>query len=310
MKLTESQLQLLAQLFEADRAGRSADPDQVDGSVLAGLSNHGLVHSDSAGPTLTDSGRRHGASAHHYQHFYPTAHASAAHSLFCERVYGRDLCQDGQTDMTCLHDVIDRLQMNAGSRALDIGCGAGGIAHFVSLRTGAHVTGIDNSAPAITIARQRASGDRTTFVQADMNVLDFPKAAFDAVLSIDSISWAADLPNMLVMLLTITKPHSRLCFVTEQRQRAEDPAGILDPDGTPLARALSAAGLRYELVDHTADLEDFWHRARHAAATLREDFARDGAEFICNAWLTYADDIYLPAIANGTIRRYLYHATV
>ena len=92
---------------------------------------------------------------YYYQHYYPAAQASKAHSELCERVFGKDLTQDGQADMDSLNDLISFLEIDKDDKVLDLGCGAGGISEYVSDETGAHVTGLDYAASAIDEAMKR-----------------------------------------------------------------------------------------------------------------------------------------------------------
>jgi demethylmenaquinone methyltransferase/2-methoxy-6-polyprenyl-1,4-benzoquinol methylase len=75
--------------------------------------------------------------------------------------------------------------VNEGSRALDVCCGTGDIAQRLA-QTGAHVTGLDFSAPMLEVARQRssdgnASGGRLEFIQGDAQKLPFAADSFEAV---------------------------------------------------------------------------------------------------------------------------------
>lgn len=71
-----------------------------------------------------------------------------------------------------------------GQRVLDLGCGDGCNAATLAA-LGARVTGIDIAPRAIEVARARAAinavGDRTEFVCAPIESVDFPPASFDVV---------------------------------------------------------------------------------------------------------------------------------
>jgi SAM-dependent methyltransferase len=75
----------------------------------------------------------------------------------------------------------------AGSRVLDVGCGAGGTTLAAARRLGAggHAVGVDISEPLIAAARARADreGSRATFVRADAQTHAFAPGGFDLILS-------------------------------------------------------------------------------------------------------------------------------
>lgn len=118
-----------------------------------------------------------------YAAFYAAVEHSQAHHLFCERAYGLDLSQHGFADRQQLDLLLQVTQLGPTHRALDLGCGNGLIAEYLSDRTGAHITGLDFIPAAIAQARQRtaAKSDRLAFVVGDINYLDLPAGAHDLI---------------------------------------------------------------------------------------------------------------------------------
>lgn len=80
---------------------------------------------------------------------------SKAYAVFCERLYGKNLCQFNMMDMVQLNKLFDVLNLNKNSRVLDLGCGIGTITEYISDLTQAHITGIDFAAGAIKRAQER-----------------------------------------------------------------------------------------------------------------------------------------------------------
>src|SRR4030088_1465705 len=80
---------------------------------------------------------------------------------------------------------IESLQLQAGSRVLDAGCGAGAIIPLLAARVGptGHVTGIDLSRELAAEAQRRFRGtDLPIEIRVgDAEALDFAEATFDAV---------------------------------------------------------------------------------------------------------------------------------
>ncbi len=81
-----------------------------------------------------------------------------ANAEYCERVYGRNLCQHGFAELPHLDHLIQVAGIAAGSRVLDLGCGNGMIAEYIADQTAAHVTGIDFIERAIQDARGAHGG--------------------------------------------------------------------------------------------------------------------------------------------------------
>jgi SAM-dependent methyltransferase len=74
------------------------------------------------------------------------------------------------------------------SRALDVGCGTG--LSTVALRMLAdHVTGTDNSAEMIAVAKARNTDDRITYREAPAEQLPFADGTFDLITVCGAINW-------------------------------------------------------------------------------------------------------------------------
>jgi SAM-dependent methyltransferase len=116
--------------------------------------------------------------------------------------YGNDVGQSGWTTTDELDQFGELLELGAQSRLLDVGCGSGGPALYLSEQTGAQVLGVDaleeGISTATRLAQERGLVDRARFVQIDATErLPFDDESFDAVLSIDAM---CHLPNRLAVL--------------------------------------------------------------------------------------------------------------
>ena len=78
-----------------------------------------------------------------YEKYYTAMKSSAAHAEFCERVFGKNLCQHGFADMAQLDLLLEVTGLRPGQRALDLGCGNGLITEYLSDESGAHITGLE-----------------------------------------------------------------------------------------------------------------------------------------------------------------------
>ena len=244
---------------------------------------------------------------YYYREFYPRAWASEAHSELCRRAFGRDLCQEGMTDMESLDGLLDRLELAPGQRVLDLGCGAGGIANYVSERHDVHVTGVDNAKPAIAQARKVFAdrADRVAFLEADLNDLRID-GGFDAAIAIDVLYWVADLKETLASIAGLLKPGGRIAVVMLQHHGDRDSPGRIPPEQTKFGRAASELGLRFEAVDLTEHNHAFWKRNHAAARDLQPRFEAEGNGFIAASLIREAEEEFLPAYGEGKTTRYLY----
>ena len=147
-----------------------------------------------------------------YDEYFTLAESSKAHAKFCALVYGRDLCQHGMMDMAQLDALITALGLGVGSRVLELGCGNGRIAEYISDVTGAQVYGVDSSSVGIRQANERAAAkrDRLAFHASDMAQAPLPAAAFDALAAIDSFYFVADLDGLLARLAVALRPGGQM----------------------------------------------------------------------------------------------------
>lgn len=333
MPLSESEIQLLASIDKArieqapsDRQSLEAGADRfwifaedwsdAFDSLVAG----GLIELSASQYRLTDTGAPLAQEYHrqrpdmywyYYQKFYQAARASEAHSELCRRVFGQDLCQEGQTDMACLNDLISWLDLKPGEQVLDLGCGAGVIAGYIADTTGATVSGLDYSQPAIDEAQQRtaAGNPRLNFSQGDMNKLELAPGSFDAVISLDTLYWAADLPDTLSSLAQALRKGGRMGVFMNHHIAENEPSSKLAPEHSELAQALSGLGIAFETTDYTRAVGEFWQRTADAAADLKDRFDLEGNGFIAASQIREAEEDYLPDVRANRIARYLYKVT-
>ncbi|MBN1135579.1 MAG: class I SAM-dependent methyltransferase [Anaerolineae bacterium] len=251
-----------------------------------------------------------------YDKFYARAPQSRAHALFCERVFGRNLCQHGFASMAQIDALIDLAGLKPGERVLDLGCGSGMIAEYISNRAGAHVTGLDYVPEAIQQARARveAAGKAAclAFEVGDINTLTLPASAYDAILSMDTLYFSDDLARTVGALSAALKPRGRLaaCYSHGWEPGMDTgtfPIETLAPERTPLGDALRAHNLAFHTTDVTAD-ECRGARARRAILEeIEAVFEADGLRFVWENRMGEARGI-TQGCELGLFRRYLYLA--
>ncbi len=244
-----------------------------------------------------------------YRRFYERVPTSRAYRRLCELSLGGDLGQHGFADLAQVDALIDALHLRAGQRVLDLGCGTGRISERTADRTGAAVTGVDLSPLAIAAARARTA-DRPglEFVCGDLNTLAPRPASLNAVMAIDSLYFAEDLPGVVARLVAALRPGGRLSFLHSHgwlpwtAQESFD-RSTLDPRRTPVGAALVAAGLDPVVTDLTGEDARLAELRLEALSDLRADFAAEG---LLDVWENRRaeGDGTLRAFRAGLHRRY------
>jgi SAM-dependent methyltransferase len=107
----------------------------------------------------------------------------------------------------------------AGSRVLDVACGAGypALAAARAVQPGGHVIATDLSSQMIGVASERARAvglHNIEFVQGDAEDLQFGDESFDAVTNAYGLMFCADPPRALVEAHRVLRPGGRIALVT------------------------------------------------------------------------------------------------
>lgn len=248
-----------------------------------------------------------------YREYYTITARSPVYSRFCQALYGYDLCQTNFSDMAQLEFLIQSTELGPDKRALDLGCGKGLFAEYISDCTGARVWGVDYVPEAIQQALERTAEKRgrLDFQVGNFDHLDFANDSFDLITSIDTLYMPNDLPATLCMLRDLLAPggkmliyYSSFCFDPAQSRE------ILRPHGTDLARALTNAALPYRTWDFTRSTFDLMRRKHRLARAMRAEFEAEGTLFLYEHLLAESDSgssPFDPQTVN--ITRYLYEVT-
>lgn len=196
-----------------------------------------------------------------------------------EEAYGEDLGQHSWVTADELRADIVRLQLAAGQRMLDLGCGPGGPLVFAVKATGCQGIGLELSLSAIESARARARNAgvaaRLEFVQADLD-LALPREGqpADAAMALDVVLHLRDRERFLREVAALLRPAARLLFTDagivsgavsniELQRRSSHGFTQFVPPGFN-ERAIAAAGLELlDCEDRTASV------SRNAGGRLR-----------------------------------------
>jgi SAM-dependent methyltransferase len=326
--LSEAEKQLLLVLGRAARRGLPPDRSslvrlaQVEfGAPLDWtdaydtLQQRALIDCDNGHVRLTQRGERARTEVHKrspywryiFDRLYAEAEASAAHALFCERVYGRDLGQQGMADMEQLQVLIDVLDLHSGCRVLDLGCGNGRIAEYISDRSGAHVTGVDLSPLAVRQAQAYASDkrDRLAFQVGNIQRLDLLPASFDRVLAVD-VMYYCSARAVLEQVKRVLRPGGRVGILFSQWIKPGESKSQLRPKETVLARALRACELTFWTWDFTLQEIAHWTRKLDVLVKMKPAFEAEDKLWLYEYRLAETRS-HTRTLGRHTRSRYLYH---
>jgi SAM-dependent methyltransferase len=203
-----------------------------------------------------------------------------------------------------------RAGVGPGARVLDLCCGVAGPGRFVTRELGGDYLGVDASAGAIAIARERAGGLPCRFTVA--HVPPVPRGPFDVVLLLETLLAFEDKDAVARETFQALRPGGRFACTLEAGAplTAAERAAMPDADTvwlTPLdelVASLARAGLR---VVWQAD-----HTSAHAATAraLTAAYAADGPAIAAQVGRQALDDLlaahrlWTEWLSSGRLRKF------
>lgn len=235
-----------------------------------------------------------------YDQYFSMEGKSKAHQAFCQRVYGAPLSQHGLVDIHELSLLQKALESHKPQSILEIGCGNGRLSESLYDSYPTHYVAIDISPEAIRIAQERAqSKPQLHFQLGNMNALTFEEASFDAILSLDTFYYAADLPSLVPNLLRILKPKGHLFVYFSHWIMSTKEADELAGNKTRLAQILNPLNCSYTYQSLTDSSLNHWKRKLTVLEEMKEEFIAEGQFELwdyryreANRYANWGDDLY------------------
>jgi ubiquinone/menaquinone biosynthesis C-methylase UbiE len=208
------------------------------------------------------------------------------------------------------------LDVRAGQRLLDAGCGAGEEARDLARLVGpdGKVTAIDVSDTLIATARERDNGIGVHYAVGDVTALAFPDDTFDSLRSERVIQHVADPDAAIAELVRVVRASGRVCLVDTDWESfladgiPEDLCDMLEEATRkldmrkPTGRLLRGRLIRAGLEDVTAEPVTITLTDRATAETIHPIFNPQAvrlmgllSEELTGTWFTALDE----AIARG-----------
>jgi 2-polyprenyl-3-methyl-5-hydroxy-6-metoxy-1,4-benzoquinol methylase len=97
-------------------------------------------------------------------------------------------------------DLLALLPEVDGRRVLNLGCGAGQLAHYLGTTGAAEVVGVDVSERMLALARAESSHPRVTYCHGALEDLAFSPARFDLVVSSLVLHYVDDYARLLLRI--------------------------------------------------------------------------------------------------------------
>ena len=105
-----------------------------------------------------------------------------------------------------------------GRRVLEVSCGAGGGASYITRNLGpASYTGLDLNPASIAKCRDRHRLPGLDFVQGDAQNLPFPDESFDAVINVEASHQYPDFPRFLDEVTRVLRPGGHFLYTDSRR---------------------------------------------------------------------------------------------
>jgi len=200
--------------------------------------------------------------------------------------------------------------VDSGVSVLDLCCGIAGPGRFLTREVGCSYVGVDASASAVAVARERAGGDLPCrFVVAQVPPL--PPDTFDAVLLLEAMLAFRDKETLVAAVSRALSPGGRFAFTFEEGLPLTEPERARMPSAdtvwlTPLTEMRAILARSGLVVRRQED----WSRSHRAVAqSLTDAYAGDAPAIASRIGQPALDDLlaahrlWAEWLASGRVRK-------
>ncbi len=177
---------------------------------------------------------------------------------------------------------VAKLDLDAGSRVLDIGCGIGGAARYIATQVGCRITGIDLTPEFIEVARRLTEltglDGKIVFECASALDMPFEDGAFDAAITLHVAMNIRERAALYGEIARVMKPGATLCVYDVMKTGEGDIAFPVPWAETPATSHLTTAEEMRGFLDAAGfDLREVENRRDFARAFFQDAAAAAAA---------------------------------
>jgi ubiquinone/menaquinone biosynthesis C-methylase UbiE len=170
---------------------------------------------------------------------------------------------------------VAKLDLDAGSRVLDIGCGIGGAARYIATQVGCRITGIDLTPEFIEVARRLTEltglDGKIVFECASALDMPFEDGAFDAAITLHVAMNIRERAALYGEIARVMKPGATLCVYDVMKTGEGDIAFPVPWAETPATSHLTTAEEMRGFLDAAGfDLREVENRRDFARAFFQD----------------------------------------
>ncbi len=231
--------------------------------------------------------------AEFYNDFYDKAEKSQAHAMFCERVYGINLCQHGMADDEQIRLMLAELGLDHTSKVLDLGCGPGLISAYIQRKLNCRLVGLDISPLAIqrAVARFGSQNPNLQFFTGDMAAYDFQGELFDAILLIDTHYFIDDFTALIPTLLDRLTENGKMAIFSDEGQGIDGlDESNMQLHETIIGRYLTAHQVPFKGIRLYAENQAHWLKKKQVLLELKDEFEKENNQSIYDNRLSECTD--------------------